>query len=119
MPKTQGRHLVAEYGGCDPVVLDDAQALEALLRDAARAARATVVGSLFHSFEPHGKTGLLLIAESHLTIHTWPEAGYAAVDFYTCGDGDLDAAHRVLSEGLRASRFDVRTLDRGEPQRRS
>ena len=54
--------------------------------DAAREANAEVLKVAFHRFQPHGVSGVVVIAESHLSIHTWPESGYAAVDFYTCGD---------------------------------
>lgn len=110
---TQGCHLLAEYHGCDLQVLDDARRVEALLREAAVEAGATVVACVFHRFAPQGVSGVVVIEESHLSIHTWPETGYAAVDFYTCGDCTPEAAHRVLREGLRAERAELLTVDRG------
>ncbi|RMH41726.1 MAG: adenosylmethionine decarboxylase, partial [Deltaproteobacteria bacterium] len=82
---TRSRHVLAEYHGCDPAVLDDRGTIEPLMRRAAQAAGATVVGSMFHEFAPQGVSGVVVVEESHLSIHTWPEYGYAAVDFFTCG----------------------------------
>ncbi len=96
-----GRHLIVEVFDADPSLLNDAHALEQLLLHAARAAHATVVESVFHRFSPYGVSGVVMIAESHLTIHTWPEYGYAAIDIFTCGPKmDLDAAVEVIRQGL-------------------
>ena len=77
---TQGRHLLVELYGCDPHALDDAERLAGLLRRAAEAAGSRVVAEVFHPFAPHGITGVVVIEESHLSVHTWPVTGYAAVD---------------------------------------
>jgi S-adenosylmethionine decarboxylase proenzyme len=111
--KTSGIHLLAEYHGCSQVLLDDTAALETLLREAAAAADARVLHAVFHRFRPHGVSGVLVIEESHLSIHTWPEAGYAAVDFYTCGEGDLQRAHVVLERGLGATCSETLMVHRG------
>ncbi len=96
-----GRHLIVEVFEADPRLLDDAQALEQLLLRAAHAANATVIQSVFHRFSPYGVSGVVVIAESHLTIHTWPEYGYAAIDIFTCGPKmDLEAAVAVIAQGL-------------------
>jgi S-adenosylmethionine decarboxylase len=110
---TRGRHLLVEYTGCDASVLDDLKRIEALMNQAAKAARTNIVASVFQPFEPQGVTGVVVVEESHLSIHTWPEHGYAAVDFFTCGDAIPEMAHRVLSEGLRAERAEVIFVDRG------
>jgi len=81
--------------------------------EAARAANTTVVTQAFHQFAPQGVSGVVVIEESHLSIHTWPEAGYAAVDFFTCGDGTPELAHEVLRTGLNADRSEVMKVDRG------
>ena len=107
------RHLLVEYHGCDPVLLDDASHIEALMRTAATAARVVVVRSVFHRYAPHGITGVVVIEESHLSVHTWPEHGFAAVDFYTCGGGWPEACVDVLRDGLRASRTEVMLIERG------
>lgn len=110
---TRGRHLLVEYTGCDASVLDDLKRIEALMNQAAKSARTNIVASVFQPFEPQGVTGVVVVEESHLSIHTWPEVGYAAVDFFTCGDAIPEMAHRVLSEGLRAERAEVIFVDRG------
>jgi S-adenosylmethionine decarboxylase len=84
--KALGRHIVCELSGCDPVILTDVDNIHAMMISAAKAARATIMESAFHRFEPQGVSGTVILAESHLSIHTWPEKGYAAMDFYTCGD---------------------------------
>ena len=83
------------------------------MNQAAKAARTNIVASVFQPFEPQGVTGVVVVEESHLSIHTWPEYGYAAVDFFTCGDSVPEIAHRVLSEGLRAEHAEVIFVDRG------
>jgi S-adenosylmethionine decarboxylase proenzyme len=93
--------------------LDDLKRIEALMNQAAKAARTNIVASVFQPFEPHGVTGVVVVEESHLSIHTWPEHGYAAVDFFTCGESVPEMAHRVLSEGLKAERAEVIFVDRG------
>jgi S-adenosylmethionine decarboxylase len=67
-------------------LLNDLKKVEDLMVSAAKVASATVIESRFHKFSPFGISGVVVIAESHLTIHTWPEYGYAAVDIFTCGD---------------------------------
>ena len=113
MKKTCGRHLLVEYTGCNASVLDDLKRIEALMNQAAKAARTNIVASVFQPFEPHGVTGVVVVEESHLSIHTWPEHGYAAVDFFTCGDSIPELAHKVLAEGLVAERAELVTVDRG------
>jgi S-adenosylmethionine decarboxylase proenzyme len=112
---TRGRHLLVEYHGCDTALLDDVAGVEALMKRAAEAANTTVVASVFQPFSPQGVSGVVVIEESHLSIHTWPEHGYAAVDFYTCGRGVPERAHALLREGLAARRAEVMTVERGLP----
>lgn len=110
---TRGRHLLVEYTGCDASVLDDLKRIEALMNEAARAAQTNIVASVFQPFEPQGVTGVVVVEESHLSIHTWPESGYAAVDFFTCGDSVPERAHEVLSAGLRAQYSEIMVVERG------
>lgn len=113
----RGRHLLVELYGCEPRALDDAVALGKLLRAAAEAAGSRVVAEVFHPFAPHGVTGVVVIEESHLSVHTWPERGYAAVDFYTCGSGDPERALELVAAGLSAERVEVLEVTRGgEPE---
>lgn len=110
---TRAKHLLIEYHGCDCSVLNDLDAVRALMRRAAEAAGATVVAEVFHPYRPHGITGVIVIEESHFSVHTWPECGYAAVDFYTCGDCVPERADAVLREGLRAERAETLLVHRG------
>ena len=96
-----GRHILAEYYSCDIRALDNQTFLENCMRDAVEASGATIIDSKFHQFSPYGVSGVIVIAESHMAIHTWPEYGYAAIDFFTCGDRvdpwrALDHMNRIL-----------------------
>ena len=113
--KTHGTHLLADLHGCDVGILNDVAQIETAMLVAARSAGCVVIGSRFHQFQPQGVTGLLLIAESHLSVHTWPESGYAAVDLYTCGDTPADDAIDGLAKALGAQRVDRMTVLRGRP----
>ena len=86
MSKTLGRHILVEFYGCSPDIMNDVIVIEQSMVDAAKEARATVINSTFHHFSPYGVSGVVVIQESHLAIHTWPEYRYAAVDIFTCGD---------------------------------
>jgi len=110
---TKARHLLVEYEGCDAVLLDDLDRVREILREAAEAAGATVVAEAFHRYRPQGVTGVLVIEESHLSVHTWPEHGFAALDFYTCGDCVPERADAVLRRELGATRAEVMLVERG------
>lgn len=107
-----GRHLIAEIWTDYPHLLDDLEYLTQAVRDACDAGDLTVVDVMSHKFAPHGATLVALLMESHISIHTWPEHGYAAVDVFAC-DGDPARAMEVLAERLRARRMDTVDLDRG------
>ena len=111
--KTLGRHLIAEFYDCDPACLDDVGVIRTAMLEGAQAVGATVVGELFHKYAPQGVTGTLLIAESHLSVHTWPESGYAAVDVFTCGGLDPRGAVTVIGHQLDADRYRIQELLRG------
>ena len=81
-----GRHILVEFSNCKADVLSDVSAIEEAMVKAAQVAGATVINSTFHHFSPYGVSGVVVIQESHLAIHTWPEFKYAAVDLFTCGD---------------------------------
>jgi S-adenosylmethionine decarboxylase len=100
-PPYHARHLIADLHGCEG--LDDLERVRSALWSAAAAAEATVVDDRFHSFGPgQGVTGVLILAESHMTIHTWPEHNYAAVDIFMCGlRHDLEAALAAIEKALR------------------
>lgn len=90
-----GVHILLECSGCLPPLLSDAARLKSTLTTAAKEAGATVVDSLIHQFNPHGLSGVIVIAESHIAVHTWPERGYAAIDIFTCGMPEIAEKIRV------------------------
>lgn len=110
-----GRHLIAELYGCNASVLGDLETLRTTLLEAAEASGAKVLEEFFRKFsQGGGVTGLLAIAESHFSIHTWPEYGYAAVDLFTCGDHvNPWKAYEVICGRMKPSRADVKELRRG------
>jgi S-adenosylmethionine decarboxylase proenzyme len=112
--KALGRQIVVEYYGCNPVALNNVAFIKRAMRQAAEASGATIVEDVFHVFNPHGVSGVVVIAESHLTIHTWPEYGYAAVDLFTCGDDvNPDVAFEHLKDKLGASTYSAFEMKRG------
>lgn len=113
--KALGRHILAELFECDSEGLKDTKLIEEYMNSAAVKCGATVVQSVFHTFNPFGVSGVVVIAESHLTIHTWPELAYAAVDVFTCGDTvDPWVACNHLKELLKAQHLDAIEMNRGE-----
>jgi S-adenosylmethionine decarboxylase len=113
-PPFLGRQLHLDLEGCPHELLDDVGTVEATLLSCAKAIKATVVQSTFHQFSPQGVSGVVVIMESHIAIHTWPEYGYAAVDIFTCGDMDLEPGIHTISEQLKAQFIKQRLLMRGE-----
>ena len=111
--RTLGRHILVEYYNCDPEILSDSSFIEREMNQAALAAHATVVESNFHHFSPWGVSGAVIIAESHLTIHTWPEYGFAAADFFTCGDIDPWKCFEYLEKVLKAEFNESVEIPRG------
>lgn len=109
-----GRHILVEYYNCDEKVLNDHKLIEELMVTAAVKANATVVESVFHMFNPYGVSGAVVISESHLTIHTWPEYGYASVDLYTCGESvNPWIAFEYLNDKLKAEKSESTEVSRG------
>ncbi len=114
--KALGQHILVDLYRCDAELLNDVAYIEEHLKQAAHAAGATIVGSTFHRFSPHGITGVLAIQESHLAIHTWPEYGFAAVDLFTCGEGiDPWRAYESIKTALRAVHGTAVEMRRGQP----
>lgn len=107
-----GVHLIVDLHGAER--LDDIEHIEATLRDCVSAARATLLHMHLHHFQPSGVSGVAVLAESHISIHTWPEAGYAALDVFMCGSADPDACIPVLREAFSAKRVGVNELLRGQ-----
>ncbi|MGB9728813.1 MAG: adenosylmethionine decarboxylase [Thermoprotei archaeon] len=111
---TVGRHLIAELFDCDKQILTNVNKIREIFIKAAKEAKMHVVTAHFHRFNPHGVSGMVIVAESHLSIHTWPEHGYAAVDIYVCGD-DADPwnAYKVIVTELKARQVTALELKRG------
>jgi S-adenosylmethionine decarboxylase len=100
---TMGRHVIAELWNCNNETLNDMKQIEKIFVEAALKAGAEVREVAFHKFAPHGVSGVVIISESHLTIHSFPEHGYASIDVYTCGDRiDPNVAADYIAEALGA-----------------
>lgn len=113
MTEPLATHVLVELWGVRTELLNDAKALEGVLIDAAKAARCEVLGALHHQFTPQGASVVVLVAESHLSIHTWPEHGYAAVDILTCGKTLPEAGVASLLERLGPQRHSIDRVGRG------
>ncbi|MCY3623952.1 MAG: adenosylmethionine decarboxylase [Gammaproteobacteria bacterium] len=109
-----GRHLLIECFGAHANL--DANALETLLKDSAMAGGATVLSCHLHGFgKGGGVTGVALLAESHITVHTWPERGYAAFDVFMCGNCEAMRAAKVIEEAVPGAVVDIQTVNRPSP----
>ena len=109
-----GRHLLVELHDCNKEALNDLGLLRNVMVKAAIDCGAVVLGDSFHHFNPQGVSGVVIIAESHLSIHTWPEYGYAAVDIFTCGTFvNPDKAAEVLIEKLGSKNHSIMEIPRG------
>ena len=114
MKNALGRHVLCEAYGCDPKVLDDKDQVENIMVQAALHAGAEVREVAFHKFAPQGVSGVVVISESHLAIHTWPEYEYAAIDVFTCGDTvDPWNALNYMLEHFKAKDTDSSEVKRG------
>ncbi len=112
--KELGRHILVEMYDCDPILLNDQEFVSREMLRAAEIAGATIVGDVFHTFSPHGVSGAVVIAESHLSIHTWPEYRYAALDLFTCGTNvDPWLAFHHLRKVFKSERSSQTELKRG------
>jgi len=111
-----GIHLLADFHGVDAGRLVSCEAIDALLRAAAIEAGARILHSHFHSFgDEQGVTGVLLLAESHISIHTWPETGFAAADIFMCGQAQPERALRVIELALQPQSRVLQRIERGGP----
>lgn len=109
-----GIHLLADFHGVDAGLLLSCDAIDALLRAGALAAGAAILHGHFHSFGPQqGVTGVLLLAESHISIHTWPEYGFAAADIFMCGDARPQLALDIIERALNPSSRSIQIISRG------
>ncbi|MEK4028515.1 MULTISPECIES: adenosylmethionine decarboxylase [Bacillaceae] len=110
---TMGRHVIAELWGCNLEKLNDMETIEQIFVDAALKSGAEIREVAFHKFAPQGVSGVVIISESHLTIHSFPEHGYASIDVYTCGDLDPNIAANYIAEALEAETQEKIEMPRG------
>jgi S-adenosylmethionine decarboxylase len=108
-----GRHMLASYFDCDEHVVSDATLCLAALKKAASASGVTVVAENVHHFPNGAVTAILLLAESHASIHTYPEHCSCFIDFFTCGAGSVETFDSVLKSELRPARTDINIVERG------
>jgi S-adenosylmethionine decarboxylase len=109
-----GRHILAEFYGCPAAMLNDPAQIEQDMVAAALEAGAEIRETVFHKFSPQGVSGVVVISESHLAIHTWPEFGYAAVDIFTCGQTvDPWVSCNYLKQKFAAQNMTAREIKRG------
>ena len=112
----QSKHLLLELYGCDYEKLNDESFLRCSLTRAAKLAKATVLNLISNKFEPQGVTAFALLAESHISIHSWPESNYSAVDIFTCGQNmQPELASQYLIETLNAEEHFLRIIKRNTP----
>ena len=112
------KHLLLELYRCDFEKINDESFLRCTLNRAAKLANATVLNLISNKFEPQGVTAIALLAESHISIHTWPESYYSAVDIFTCGQNMLpELASQYLIEALKAEEHYLRVINRNPPKK--
>ena len=110
---TNSKHLLLDIHGCDREILNNYEKLECIMYEALHLTNAKLLRMIGEKFEPQGVTLLALLAESHCSIHTWPEMGFAAVDFYTCGEEfDSFALTNMLRDKLKAETVIKKDIDR-------
>ena len=113
----QSKHLLLELYSCNREKLNDESFLRCILNRASKLANATVLNLISNKFEPQGVTAIALLAESHISIHTWPESNYSAVDIFTCGQNMMpEIASQYLIESLMAKEHSLLVIERNPPQ---
>lgn len=112
---TLGRHLILETWGCCMEIIDSVDVVKGILIKATESAKATLVEVVCHRFSPYGVTGVAILAESHISVHTWPEYGYAAVDIFMCGN-TINPQHAAsfITQAFHAQETSLLELKRGD-----
>ena len=108
-----GDHYLVELIFCDPDTIKDVAGVKSSLLQAAKDSGATIIGQVFHQFDPVGVTGVILLTESHFSLHTWPEEGYAALDIFTCGPMFAERAIEKLKNDFKARDVKMQIIKRG------
>ena len=112
----QSKHFLLELYRCDEEKLNDESFLRCSLNRAAKLAKAKILNLISNKFEPQGVTAIALLAESHISIHTWPESNYSAVDIFTCGQNmSPELASNYLIEALEAEEHSLHVIERNPP----
>jgi S-adenosylmethionine decarboxylase len=112
--KSLGNHLIIELYDCNADIVNDLHKVENILMESVNISGAEIIAPVFHKFNPHGVSGVIVIAESHFSIHTWPEYGYCAVDIFTCGDTiDSHKALIFMKKAFEAKSISVVETKRG------
>ncbi len=111
-----GKHYLIDLRDCDPEIIKSVDPTREIVLRAAKECGATILDNYFHQFQPMGVSGVVLIAESHISVHTWPESGFAAVDIFTCGEMKPQVAIDIMREGFRAKEttMKVKVVVRGQ-----
>jgi S-adenosylmethionine decarboxylase len=111
---TKGLHYIVEASGCDPQILEDVNKLKEILMNAAKVGKMDVRTVHFYKFSPRGVSGLVIVSASHISIHTWPEHGYAAIDVYICGQGsNTEEAIQHILQSIKAKHAHITEIERG------
>ena len=117
IPEFKAIHLILELYSCNKDKLNDELFLRCIVNNAAKLSKSKVLNLLSNKFEPQGVTAIALLAESHLSIHTWPECKYAAVDIYTCGQNMRpDLASKFLIDSLESQKQSTQRINRNFPK---
>lgn len=114
LKRVLGIHTIIEFYGCSSTAISDSRKVEQAFLEAARLSKAHIVDSNFHYFTPHGVSGVVIIAESHFSVHTWPEFKYAAIDFFSCSSSiDIDIATDYLKKVFLPKDVKISVIKRG------
>lgn len=109
-----GRHAIIDVYECKIDKIDDLKFIKDMLVESAKEANLHIVDQIFHKFSPIGISGVLILAESHLTIHTWPEYNFAAIDVFTCGTKfDPKEVCEIIAKRLKSSKYEIKEIKRG------
>ena len=110
-----GKHFIAEFYICNNSTINDIQAVEKIMIEAAEISGSTIIKPFFHTFSPQGVSGIIVISESHFAIHTWPEFSYAAVDIFSCSDFRYMEALKHIKDKFESGEYIVNLINRGLP----
>jgi S-adenosylmethionine decarboxylase len=108
-----GKQWIIELYGCPSNKLNDQNFVRETMLHAARISKATIVKDVFHGFNPHGLSGVVIISESHFAIHTWPEHSCASIDIFSCGDLEIESSLTFIKESFECTEAEISSFNRG------